>query len=54
MVVIGRGEGEFLHTSAFVGGDREAQAPRYADRETVLRLASEIANDNSELMRRLA
>lgn len=52
MVVIGRGEGEILHTQGSTGEERPA--PRYADNDTVLRLASEIADRNSELMRRLA
>lgn len=41
--------------------DRDSAAPtdrgsgvQYADRETVLRVAREIADENSELLRRLA
>ncbi len=52
MVVIGRGKGEILHTQG--SPVVEHDAPRYADGDTVLRLASEIADSNSELMRRLA
>lgn len=52
MVVIGRGKGEPLYD-----GDsrRERETDvHYADSQTVLRLASQIADDNAELMRRLA
>lgn len=52
MVVIGRGKGEPLYD----GKDRREQEARvqYADSQTVLRLASQIADENAELMRRLA
>lgn len=52
MVVIGRAKGEPLYD----GNDRrENEAPvQYADSATVLRLASQIADENAELMHRLA
>lgn len=52
MVVIGRGKGEPLYG----GNNSREQEPtvHYADSQTVLRLASQIADDNAELMRRLA
>lgn len=51
MVVIGRGKGEPLHDY----NERvQKDEVRYADRETVLELASKIAGENTELMRRLA
>lgn len=53
MVVIGRGKGEVLHNAADAARTRE-QETRYADNDTVMRLASDIADRNSELMRRLA
>jgi len=51
MVVIGRGKGEPLYDA----NERvQTEEIRYADRETVLELASKIASENTELMRRLA
>lgn len=52
MVVIGRGKGEPLYD----GNDRRKNEAtvEYADSQTVLRLASQIAGENEELMRRLA
>lgn len=52
MVVIGRGEGEILHNADV----QRATEPKvqYADNDTVLQLASRIAESNAELMRRLA
>ena len=52
MVVIGRGEGEILHNADVQRASE--QEVRYADNETVLKLASRIAESNAELMRRLA
>lgn len=51
MVVIGRAEGESLHDA---NERMQADKVRYADRATVLELASKIASENTELMRRLA
>lgn len=51
MVVIGRGKGEPLYDGHDYVQGRDVH---YADRETVLELASKIAGENSELMRRLA
>ncbi|WP_456284562.1 hypothetical protein [Microbacterium sp. JZ101] len=51
MVVIGRGKGEVLHNAH---ESREQAEIAYADREIVLQLASKIAGENQELMRRLA
>lgn len=50
MVVIGRGKGEVLHNA----NEREQSEIAYADRDVVLQLASKIAGENQELMRRLA
>ena len=54
MVVIGRGKGEPLYTPSKDVADNDASDIKFADRETVLHLASEIAAENAELMRRLA
>lgn len=51
MVVIGRAKGEPLYNANEHVPD---EAVRYADRDTVLELASKIAGENTELMRRLA
>ena len=55
MVVIGRGEGEILHNAGDVQrAEEQTQDKRYADKDTVMWLASSIARSNAELMRRLA
>lgn len=51
MVVIGRGKSEPLRDA---NESVQKDEIRYADRETVLVLASKIAGENTELMRRLA
>ena len=53
MVVIGRGEGEVLHTAHERQQQPESQT-RYADRDVVMSIAHRIADNNAELMRRLA
>lgn len=52
MVVIGRGEGEVLHCNN--EQQRSESRTQYADQETVMMIAHQIANQNAELMRRLA
>lgn len=52
MVVIGRGEGEVLHTAN--EQQQTVERTRYADQDIVMLIAHRIADNNAELMRRLA